>query len=149
MIKVAGHWELTYMTPIQEAFYWDYVLRDFEISEWLMTPISGIRHNQHLIINLNEFHTTTEMLDSCAELPRVFLEPRTSHQNPDTIWLHEFVHPESCTYVFGSGAINPTLAHTREQDVVVSIKSVNDGGVFWGNQTLAITLYDRMVKSWQ
>ena len=149
MIKVAGHWELGYMTPIQEQYYWSYPLRDFEIKDWLMTPVSGIQNQEHLNLNLIEYKDTQTMLHSCFELKRVFIEPRTAHQNPDTIWLHEYEHPENCVYVFGSAHFNPTLGHTREGDDVVSIKTKQDNGILWSNQCVALVLYDRMVKSWQ
>lgn len=148
-VKVAGHWEIGYNTPIIEANYWNLVLRDFEVEEWLMAPVSGICHNEETSIHLKEFKNYDEMLSSCAELPRVFFEPRTKHQNPDTIWMHDFKHPEECVYVFGSAHYNPTLQHKREQDVVVSIKTKDDKGVLWSHQCIALVLYDRMVKSWQ
>ena len=148
-VKVAGHWEIGYNTPIIEANYWNLVLRDFEVDQWLMSPVSGIRHNEEALITLSEFKDYDEMLTSCAELPRVFFEPRTDHFNPDTIWLHEFEHPENCVYVFGSAHYNPTLQHKREQDVVVSIKTMDDKGVLWSHQCVLLALYDRMVKSWQ
>lgn len=149
MIIIAGHWELSYMTPIQEAFYWNFVLRDFEVKRWMMTPVSGIRHAQESTVELLEYPTTDDMLNAFPELPRIFFEPRTDHQNPDTIWLHEFEHPENCIYIFGSGAINPTMAsgNVRSQDKIVSIKTINDKGIFWGNQTMCIALYDRLLKS--
>ena len=149
MIKVAGHWEIGYMTPIQEQYYWSYPIRDFEVTEWLMTPVSGIHNQEHLNMDLIEFKDTKEMLQSCEDLKRVFIEPRTQHQNPDTIWLHEYSHPEDCVYIFGSAHFNPTLGHAREEDDVVSIKTKKDGGILWSNQCVAMVLYDRMVKSWQ
>lgn len=148
MVKVLGHWEIGYMTPIQEQYYWSWVLREFHIQEWLMVPVSGIRHYQEGHVHLKEFKDFKEALDSCDTLQRVFLEPRTSHQNPETDWLHEFNHPEHCVYVFGSAHFNPALANVREQDSVVSVRTLDNRGSLWANQALAITLYDRMVKSW-
>lgn len=149
MVKIAGHWEIGYMTPIMEANFWNLILRDFEISEWYMVPVSGIRYNEQRNVNLTEFHTYDEMFEAEKSLKRVFLEPRTKHYNPDTIWLHDFEHPEDCLYIFGSAHYNPTLSHKRDEDVVVSIKTIQDKGVLWSNQCLAVLLYDRMVKSWQ
>lgn len=150
MVKVVGHWEIGYNTPIIEANYWNLVLRDFEVDTWLMSPVSGIKHNEHQLITLTEFQNYDEVFEYIGEdLPRVFLEPRTDHQNPDTIWLHDFTHPQDCVYVFGSAHYNPTLFHKRENDEVVSIKTIQDKGVLWSHQCLPITLYDRMVKGWQ
>lgn len=148
MIKIAGHWEIDYMVPLVESYFWSWPLRDFEVVEWLMCPVSGIR-NPEQRVNLTEFPDYKSMLGSCEDLKRVFLEPRTNHQNPDTIWLHDFEHPEDCVYVFGSNHYNPTLSHKREQDMVVSIKTVQDKGVIWANQCAVLVLYDRMIKSWQ
>jgi len=148
MIKIAGHWEIDFMVPLVEAYLVNYPLREFGVEEWLMNPVSGIR-NPEQRVNLTEFPDYDTMLESCADLQRVFLEPRTEHFNPETTWLHEFEHPQDCVYVFGSNHYNPTLNHVREQDVVVSIKTLRDTGVLWANQCILTVLYDRMVKSWQ
>ncbi len=149
MVHVVGHWEIGYMTPIMEANFWNLVLRDFEVKHWWMSPVSGIKHNEHLKLDLHERHTYDDCLAEIdASLPRVFLEPRTRHQNPDTIWLHDFEHPKGCVYIFGSAHYNPTLFHKREEDKIVSIKTIQDKGVLWSNQCLTIVLYDR-VNKWQ
>ena len=46
MIKVAGHWELSWNAPIKEVELWNFPLRDFNVSEWYMWPVSGIKHNE-------------------------------------------------------------------------------------------------------
>jgi hypothetical protein len=92
-----------------------------------MNPVSGIA-NTEPTVNLKEFKDYKEMLSLNEDLPRVFLEPRTSHQNPDTIWLHDFTHPEECIYVFGSAHYNPTIFFKRPQDVIVTIKTDIDRG---------------------
>jgi hypothetical protein len=149
MIAVAGHWEIGYMTPIMEAHFWNLVLRDFGVSKWFMCPVTGIRHNEVNTVDLIEMENFHMILDECKGLPRVFVEPRTRHSNPETTWLHDFTHPADCIYVFGSAHKNPTIGHERDQDKVVSIKTHQDKGVLWSNQCLALILYDRMVKSWQ
>lgn len=148
-VIIAGHWEIGYMTPIMEAYFWNLVLRDFEVSEWRMCPVTGILHNEIQTVNLIEYPTYEGIFKEFPDLKRVFVEPKTRHQNTETIWLHDFEHPENCIYVFGSAHFNPALAYKREQDLVVSIKTIQDKGVFWANQCAAIMLYDRMVKSWQ
>ena len=147
-VKVAGHWEIGYMTPIMEANFWNLVLRDFEVSEWYMTPISGVKQNETQTINLIEKDDYADVFAENENLVRVFIEPRTAKQ-PDTTWLHEFKHPKNCIYIFGSAHYNPTITHKRKQDFVVSIKTVQDRGVLWSNQCLLLVLYDRMIKSWQ
>jgi len=147
-VHVAGHWEIGYMTPIMEANYWNLVLRDFKVKHWHMTPISGILHNETQTINLTEYHSYDDLFAAIpSKLSRVFLEPRSA-QTPSTTWLHEFKHPQNCIYVFGSAHYNPTLNHFRpSKDHIVSIKTLEDKGVLWSNQCLAITLYDRMMKT--
>lgn len=148
MIAVAGHWEIGYYAPIMEVYHWAFPLRDFGVKEWFMCPVSGIK-NPEQQVNLTEFPDYAAIFEKYPDIPRVFLEPRTNHQNPETIWLHDFEHPKDCIYVFGSAHFNPSLGHKREQDIVVSIKSMMDSGVPWSNQCMMVVLYDRMVKSWQ
>ena len=149
MIAVAGHWEIGYSTPIQEANYWNLVLRDFGVSEWAMWPVSGVRHNEQHKVRLREFHDLPAILDHYAHLPRVYLEPRRSFGSDETTWLHDFKHPEDCLYIFGSAHFNPTIGHVQDRDSVVSIATVDNAGVPWAFQCLMVVLYDRLVKSWQ
>ena len=145
MVSVLGHWDIGYHAPITEQYYWFFPMRDFGVTDWNMSPVSGIRCREPQV-TLTEWGHYDDYFDSNQEKVRVFLEPRTKHQNPDTIWLHDFEHPEDCVYVFGSAHYNPTLKHKRNQDVVVSVKSKNDKGVFWGDQIMCLVLYDRMMK---
>lgn len=145
MIVVAGQWEIGYNAPLMEVYQWSLPLRDFGISEWLMTPQSGITNREHQV-TLKEFENYDDMLSSYEELPRVFLEPRTRHYNPDTTWLHEFEHPKDCIYVFGSAHYNPTLKYKRKNDHIVTIKTKQDKGVLWSPQCAVVLLYDRFLK---
>ena len=138
------------MAPVMEAHQWNLALRDYGVSSWCMTPVSGVMHLEESRVKLTEFHSYDDLLESCGDLHRVFIEPRTAHQNPTTTWLHEFEHPDDCVYCFGSAHLNPTLGRFRPfVDDVVSIKSVLDDGVPWATQCLMVVLYDRLVKSWQ
>jgi hypothetical protein len=147
MVTVAGHWEIGYNTPIIEAYQWEFPILEWEVDRWLMCPVSGIRkHNPNL--DLTEFHNYDEMLQFCGRLTRVFLEPRTKHDNPETIWLDDFQHPEDCVYVFGSAHKNPTLGYKREEDSVVTIKTQIDRGGLWPSQCLCLVMDDRRKKKW-
>lgn len=148
MVKILGHWEIGYHAPITEAYYWVLPCRDFGVDEWHMTPVSGIR-NPEQQVPFTEWARYDDFFAAHPGLTRVFLEPRTKHHNPETTWLHDFQHPEDCVYVFGSAHYNPTLSHCREGDTVVSVKTARDDGVLWADQALCLTLYDRMLKSWQ
>ena len=146
MVIVAGQWEIGYNVPLTESYQWALPLRDFEVGTWTMNPISGIRNPEGASVDLEEYPDYDTMLEKYSHLTRVFFEPRTKHQNPDTVWLHEFEHPEDCIYVFGSAHYNPTLKFKREQDYIVTIKTVQDKGVLWSSQCALVALYDRMIK---
>ena len=142
MVTVVGHWEWRDMVPMTEAPLWNLPLRDFGIVDWRMIPVTGIQHNERDRVRLTEFSSYEGAIGN-SDRPRVFIEPRTPHQNPDTTWLHDFEHPEDCLYIFGSAHYNPTLFHRREHDPVVSIKTAQNRGVLWSHQAAVIVLYDR------
>lgn len=145
MIVIAGHWEIGYKAPVMEAYEWAFPLRDFGVTEWAMCPVSGVR-NPDKQVNLKEFPNYKEMLDYYSDLQRVYLEPRNNKYNPETVWLHDFEHPDDCIYIFGSAHKNPTIGTLRDEDVVVSIKTKLDNGVLWSNQCVTVLLYDRMIR---
>jgi hypothetical protein len=149
VIVVAGHWDIGYLTPIIEHYRWALPLRDFDVDEWAMCPVAGILNTEKSRLPLREFPDYEAMLTFYADLPRVFLEPRTPRQNPATTWLHEFTHPTDALYVLGSAHYNPTIQHARDGDTVVSVKTARDGGVLWSPQVATLALYDRQVKLWQ
>ena len=147
MVRVLGHWDIGYHAPITEQYYWSFPLRDFGVDEWHMTPVSGIRNKEQSQVPLFEWASYDEFFEAHPGVTRVFLEPRTRHQNPDTIWLHDFEHPEDCVYICGSAHYNPTVQHCREEfDSVVTVKTARDNGVMWGDQAVCIALYDRTLK---
>jgi hypothetical protein len=149
-VHVLGNWDISYHAPITEQYYWSFPMRDFGVDSWNMMPVSGIKNREYYAVDLYEWENYDGYFEAHPDLKRVFLEPRTDHQNPDTIWLHEFDHPEDCVYITGSAHYNPTLKYCREGiDDVVTVKTAKDNGVLWGDQVICITLYDRMVKSWQ
>lgn len=140
MFQVLGHWEIGYHAPITEQFYWALPLRDFGVDQWNMVPVSGVKGHT---IPVKEWPDYETALESLAPLKRVFIEPR-SRYNTETIWLHDYDHPADCLYIFGSAHYNPTIAHCRPGDDVVSIKTKNDAGVLWADQAACIVLYDRV-----
>ena len=42
-VKAAGLWELGYNVPLLELDQWQYPLREFDVSEFTMSPVTGIR----------------------------------------------------------------------------------------------------------
>jgi hypothetical protein len=140
MVAVLAHWEWRDMVPLTEAPLWNLPLRDFGITDWRMVPVSGIRNSERKV-PLREFSNYEKAFEG-DDLQRVFIEPR-SHEVPETVWLHDFEHPEDCIYIFGSAHYNPAVMHKRPGDVVVSIKTLQDKGVMWPHQAAMIVLYDR------
>jgi len=142
MVTVVGHWEWRDMVPMTEAPLWNLPLRDFGIEDWRMVPVSGIKNSQRKV-ELSEYPDYASALEDGTDRPRVFIEPRTVHQNPITTWLPNFRHPKDCIYIFGSAHYNPTMFHRRPDDPVVTIPTVQNRGVLWPHQAALIVLYDR------
>ena len=142
-IKVAGHWEIGYHAPVTEAYYWNFVLREFQVKDWLMAPVSGIYNNEERAVTLTEFPDYDSMLESTGELTRVFLEPRTNHQNPDTIWLHEFEHPENAFYIFGpeDGTLGKKILSRCPYKTYIPTKGCMNLAA-----SVNVILYDRLAK---
>jgi hypothetical protein len=143
MIKIAGLWELGWNNPLSESWLWSFVLREFGVMDWRMSPVTGILHNErHAGMNLTEFNDIREMLDSSPDLPRVFVDEFGECE------LQDFTHPEDCMYVFGNAGTSPMKipGAKREQDFSVRIRTPNPSGVLWPHQCLLTVLYDRMKK---
>ena len=147
MVSVLGHWEIGYHAPITEQYDWAFPLREFKVTDWNMSPVSGIR-NREREVNLTEWNTYDDYFAANPDKKRVFFEARTKHENPDTIWLDEYEHPEDCVYVFGVAGFNPTRLYAREQDDIVSIRTPASKGLLWADQAMPIALYER-AKQWQ
>ena len=146
MVKILGHWDIGHHAPITEQYYWFFGVRDFGITDWNMAPVSGIRNREHEV-KLTEWDCYDSYFDANPDCVRVFVEPRTRHENPETVWLHDFEHPENCTYVFGAVGYNPTKRYRRDSDHLITVKTEQDKGVMWACQIMPIVLYDRMMKN--
>lgn len=149
MIKVAGHWELSWNTPIKEAELWNLPLRDFKIKDWYMWPISGIRHNEYQV-TLHEKSSFEEIIAENKDFPHVYIEPYNSmFENIKPQDLREFKHPKDALYIFGSAHFNPALKSARETDSIVMVPTIDNKGVLWPHQCLVAIFYDKLVKGWQ
>jgi hypothetical protein len=149
MIRVAGHWELSWNTPIKEAELWNLPLRDFEISHWYMWPVSGIKHNEQQKVLLHERDDLESILKENAALTHVYVEPYNAaypqHKPQD---LRTFVHPQDVLYVFGSAHYNPVMFNfMRKHDTSVMVPTIQNRGVLWPHQCLVTLLYDRLLKN--
>jgi len=150
MVKVVGHWEIGYMAPIMEHHFWGLPLWDFGVTEWYMWPVSGIKNNIRKT-NLYEKETLKEILEINKDVKHIYVEPYNPAYpitNCGTD-LREFEHPKDALYIFGSAHYNPLAAHKREEDLAVTIPTIQNAGVLWANQCVVMILYDRIVKEWQ
>lgn len=149
-ISVVGAWELGYNAPLTEAPFWSYVLREFNITDWWMWPVSGIRNSEeNQGVHLEERNSLPEILSEVSGT-RVFVEAQ-SKVHPVTMgsdWLHDFEHPDDAIYIFGSAYHNSAVQSWSDGDLQLSIKTEQDRGVLWPHQCLLTILHDRMVKSW-
>jgi hypothetical protein len=150
IIKVAGHWELEWNTPIKEAELWNLLLRDFEIADWFMWPVSGIKHNESSTVNLHERDSLADILKDplVKGLKRVYFEPYNPAQQKEMgIDLRDFEHPKDVLYIFGSAHFNPIPGNKTDEDIIVQVPTVQNKGVLWPSQCLAVCLYDRLTKN--
>lgn len=146
-VAVAGRWELSWNTPIKEAELWNLVLRDFAIKDWYMWPISGIKHNEQQSVHLHERDSFEQILNENKNTTHVYFEPYNPTSPHNYIDLREFKHPKNALYIFGSVGYNPIPGHKREgKDISVVIPTIENKGVPWPHQCLAICLYDKLVK---
>jgi len=134
VIVVASVWEYGWNTPIKEFDLWYYPLKDFDVDEFAMTPVSGIRVNN----KVQEFHSVDAMIQH-YDLPVILC---TEDGKDDLV---DFKHPKDALYLFNrtSGGViinNPTYT--------LKISTKLNKGMLWGHQAASIILYDRF-KKWQ
>jgi hypothetical protein len=137
MIKVAGVWEQGWNTPICEYDLWAYPLRDFGVDEWYMTPVSGINRP-----GLTELKSLEEVTALNPDLVPVYVDEEGE------VELQDFEHPEDVLYICGKASYSPWRA-SGATGKSIRIKTIQDKGLLWPHQCMALILYDRMLKSWQ
>lgn len=138
MINVVGCWELGWNTPIKEVELWEFPLRDLGVSNFYMSPVSGITN-----VAVSEHNDIKLFLDSEREKDQtlVFID-----EHGEDI-LSSFTHPENATYVFGKTSFSPMSSFKIEGDRSVKIQTVINSGLLWSHQAASIVLYDRMLKA--
>lgn len=134
-VKIAGCWELAWQAPLNEYELWIHPMREFDIEELNMVPITGISKSR-----VNEYNDITEILALYEDMVHVYVD-ESAEETLDT-----FIHPENALYVMGKTSFSPYLTHKRPQDMAVKIQSVKNTGGFWSHQAAAIILYDRYIK---
>lgn len=134
MIVVAGLWELGWNTPIKEVELWKFMVKEFNVDSFAMTPISGIRDK-----SVKEFDTIDDIINH-YNLPVVIVDERAETN------LAEFVHPKDVIYLFGRANYSP-LSNYFKNCMSVKIETIGDSGRLWPHQAASIILYDRLKKS--
>ena len=147
MIKVAGHWEIGNNCPLLESIRWVYPLREFEVNQWWMHPITGINNNEQSRVPLYEKNTIQEILKENQDVVHVYVEPRNKAENSiKSVDLRDFKHPKDVLYIFGSANFSPHIGNKRDKDLAVTVETVQNKGVPWADQILMVILYDRFIK---
>lgn len=137
MIKIAGIWDLSWSTPIQEIDMWEMVLLEFKVDQFWVTPVSGMRSG----LVTQERNSMQEILSDNEDLISVFCSEKAETE------LQNFNHPENCIYVFGRSNYSPfNNLKKRSNDLAVRIETPSNKGLLYSHQAASIILYDRMIK---
>lgn len=136
-VACIGAWEVGYSYPLLEAEHWRHPLREFGVTEWVMTPVSGIA-----VPGLREAPDMLAEIEAQARSRRiVFVDEK------GLIDMRWYEHPDEACYVFGRSSFSPMRAygHQVEHESVV-IPAGAGLGLLWAHQAAVMVLYDREVK---
>ena len=128
-VRVVGLWEFGWFAPITEQNLWQFPLREFGVTEWIMCPETG----------LPGVVQAADVTDALDDRPAVFLDENGEFP------LDEFDHPDDVTYVFGKSG-RSVLSAMRPDDVSVRVSTPTGQGMMWAHQTLVVVLHDREAK---
>jgi hypothetical protein len=133
---VAGIWDLGYNSPIREIELWEFLLRDFGVTDFKMTPRSGVTSDF-----VEEFDRIEEVLEAHRSSGDavVFIDEKSPHR------LEAFTHPGDVLYVFGKVGYSP-IGYKKEGDLSISVETPMNSGTPWPHQIAALVLYDRFAK---
>lgn len=134
MVKVVGMWEFGWDAPLTESSQWVFPLRDFNVDELYMCPITGIRSK------LSERKQIRDVIDENPNLIKVFVDERGETD------LRDFEHPENVLYILGKVGYSP-LSLKKDNDFSIKIKTKEDKGLLWASQACVLVLYDRFLKN--
>jgi hypothetical protein len=139
-VCVAGLWELGHNVPLSEAVLWRMVVRDFEVDEWYMHPVTGIADRRVV-----EWASAEEMFDHLRQRYQLVFVTEDSN----TLELQHYEHPENACYVFGKCNWSPFLglAVVGEDDALHLATGANLG-LLWPHQCAAVVLWHRRLQ-WQ
>lgn len=134
-VKCVGVWEQGWNTPIKEYDLWHYPMREYQVDEFIMTPVSGIATQ-----DISETAHIQDVIDANPTLTIVYVDEKGVQALPD------FVHPADCLYIFGKAAFSPfTQAGSPENSV--RVVTPRGGGLMWAHQAACLVLQDRFDKS--
>lgn len=136
VVKVAGFWEHSWTVPYSEWNLWDFPLREFNVDEFIMSPVTGINKK------VTEYASIEEILIINSTLTPVYVD-----ENADT-WMEGFIHPKNALYILGRAGYAPYNAVASDPNTIsVKVRTPTNLGMSWGHQIICIILYDRMIKS--
>lgn len=135
-VRIAGCWENGWITPIKEMDLWEMILRDFQVEDFSMMPVSGIAG-----AIVKEYHNIEEILAANTDVVPVYIDEKGTSD------LVDFVHPENALYIFGKVSFAPYNVYANENSQSVRITTKANDGLLWPHQAATIVLYDRMIKT--
>lgn len=135
MIKVAGIWEQGWNTPIKEMDQWEMVLKEYNVNQFYMCPISGIYHS--LITERDSLET---VLKENPDITVVFVDEKAETS------LDNFIHPENVLYIFGCTSHSAMYLFDSNNHKSVKIITPTNKGLLFAHQTAAVLLQDRFNK---
>jgi tRNA(Leu) C34 or U34 (ribose-2'-O)-methylase TrmL len=132
MITVVGTWDLGWNTPIKEAELWGFVLRDFKVDAWYMSPVSGIVSGFDLV---EDAQMETRIVTERARNELVFIDESAEK------YLSDFTIPNNVCFVLGKAGFSPYKTFYRKGDDAIRIPTPANIAGLWPHQALAIVLY--------
>jgi hypothetical protein len=135
MIKILGNWELGWNAPYTEYDLWEFPLREFEVYELMMVPITGVNRK------VTEFSSYEEALNAPENenLTTVVCDERGQTD------LRDFIHPKDALYIFGKANYSPLINIQATHSLKIS--TPQNKGMMWPHQAACIILYDRYLKN--
>lgn len=129
MVKVAGVWERGWITPIKEYDLWAFPLEEFQVDEFIMTPVSGIARD------VKEYISLEKAIVSNKKLTPVYVTEKGEFE------LEDFEHPLDALYIFGKVGFDPSGPGNS-----VRISTPNGTGGIWPHQAACIVLRHRWLS---
>jgi hypothetical protein len=134
-VKCVGIWEKGWNIPIQEFDLWRMVMREYEVDEWIMTPVSGI-----VATKIKEAPDVQSVIDANPTLTPIYIDEGSGGT------LSEFVHPENCLYIFGRTSLSVWRMAGKPENCIKFITPANKA-LLWAHQSAVVVLHDRFLKS--